>query len=104
MPCAAQGISDVCWRGDGLLLATASDDLSAKLWSAETGACLRTLRGHTHVVFSCCFSAGGNMLVRRHLHGGHRADPGAQPCARTRLWASASSDYPNNPDITTGHC
>ncbi len=61
---AAQGLSDVCWNRAGSLLATASDDRTLRLWDVETGQSLRTLEGHTHYVFSCCFSEGGNLLVR----------------------------------------
>lgn len=59
-----QGLSDVCWNREGGLLATASDDATLRLWDAETGQSLRVLEGHTHYVFSCCFSEGGNLLVR----------------------------------------
>ena len=38
-------------------LATASFDGTAKLWSASSGECLRTLEGHTGEVTSAVFSA-----------------------------------------------
>lgn len=58
------GINDVDWNSSGSYLATASDDLSARLWDAETGACLTTLLGHTNYVFCCQFNPAGNILVR----------------------------------------
>ena len=61
--CVLQGLSDVSWNRESTLLATASDDQTLRLWDAETGQCFRTLEGHTHYVFSCCFSEGGNLLV-----------------------------------------
>lgn len=58
-----QGINDVAWERTGRFLATASDDTTLRLWSAETGKCLRLLPGHTNFVFSCAFNPHGNMLV-----------------------------------------
>jgi WD40 repeat protein len=59
----AAGVNDVDWNPSGDYLATASDDLSAKIWNAETGACLSTLQGHTNYVFCGQFNPAGNILV-----------------------------------------
>lgn len=59
------GINDVAWNPQGSYLATAADDLTAKLWDAETGSCLQTLTGHTNYVFCCHFNPVGHILVRR---------------------------------------
>ena len=37
----------VAFSPDGSQLASGSDDYSVKLWSAETGECLKTLAGHS---------------------------------------------------------
>jgi WD40 repeat protein len=42
---------------------TASQDDTAKLWDAETGALLLTLEGHTWSVLSCAFSPDGTRVV-----------------------------------------
>lgn len=65
---ALQGLEDgtrlvlVVRRGIALI-ATASVDHTAKLWDAETGACQRTLRGHSDWVRSASFSADGLHLL-----------------------------------------
>lgn len=59
-----QGINDLAWSHCGRYLATASDDMTLRLWSSETGKCLRCLEGHTNYVYSCCFNPQDNMLVR----------------------------------------
>ena len=46
------------------LLATGSDDKTAKIWNVETGECIKTLVGNTHYVYSVAFStANPNLLV-----------------------------------------
>lgn len=59
-----QGINCVAWDPRGRYLASGSDDQTARLWDAETGACLRTLPGHTNYVFCCQFDPVGHILVR----------------------------------------
>ena len=46
-----------------MLLASASDDRTLKLWEPSSGRCHRTLEGHTNFVFCCAFNPAGNMLV-----------------------------------------
>ena len=53
----------MCWDREGKFLCTASDDFTLKLWDVRTKQCLRTLEGHTHHVFCCCFSPKDNHLV-----------------------------------------
>ena len=53
----------MAWSPDGSLLCTGSDDQTLRLWNAETGQCVKVLRGHTHFVMCCDFSTKGNMLV-----------------------------------------
>lgn len=59
----AGGINDVAWNCNSRYLATASDDLTAKIWDVETRKCLATYEGHTNYVFCCQFNPQGTMLV-----------------------------------------
>mmetsp|Transcript_7672 Transcript_7672/g.16595 ORF Transcript_7672/g.16595 Transcript_7672/m.16595 type:complete len:336 (+) Transcript_7672:62-1069(+) len=43
-------------------LATASADKTVKLWSTETGECVRTLEGHTQGISDVCWNKQGNYL------------------------------------------
>jgi hypothetical protein len=54
---------DVAFSPDGRLLATASDDQTARLWNPATGDCLRTLTGHTGQVYGVAFSPDGRLLA-----------------------------------------
>ena len=55
-------IHDVCFDGSGTLLASASEDRTARVWDVASGECVLILKGHQRAV-SCCafehFSGGG---------------------------------------------
>ena len=66
------GIIGVSFSPDGELLATASDDLTSKIWDANSGQELFTLRGHDHApvsippfdgVIQVAFSPDGKLLA-----------------------------------------
>ena len=42
---------------------TASEDKTARIWNATTGACVRALKGHKYSVWSCAFSPDGAQVV-----------------------------------------
>jgi WD40 repeat protein len=56
-------VESVAFSPDGRRLATASDDKTAKIWDAETGKELATLRGHEEPVRSVAFSPDGRRLA-----------------------------------------
>ncbi len=57
-------INAVAIAPDGILLASASDDKTIRLWEMETGQERSVLRGHTHFVKSIAFhSSNPNLLV-----------------------------------------
>ena len=80
-----QGLSDVCWDQEGKYLCTASDDFTLKLWDVRSKQCLRTLEGHTHHVFCCCFSPKDNHVVSGH-------SPGTAPLCTPRQSCQQQSD------------
>jgi WD40 repeat protein len=56
-------VYDLAFSRDGRLLASASEDGTARIWNAHTGALLRTLRGHRERVTSVAFSTDGRRVV-----------------------------------------
>ncbi len=53
----------VAFSPDGRRLATSSEDQTVRLWDADSGQEVLTLRGHTDIVTSVAFSPDGNRLV-----------------------------------------
>ena len=62
-------VNCVAYSPDGRYLSTGSDDGTAILWVAATGAKLATLRGHTDAVDPVQFCLGGRYLVTGSLDG-----------------------------------
>jgi WD40 repeat protein len=56
-------VADVAFSPDGKWLATASSDLTAKVWDAATGNERLTLRGHKSWVLGVAFSPDGRRLA-----------------------------------------
>ncbi|KAI8470222.1 MAG: transcriptional repression protein [Monoraphidium minutum] len=57
------GANDVAWGPLGNHLASVADDGAARLWDAETGACLRVMPGHTNYAYCCQFDPAGSLLA-----------------------------------------
>jgi WD40 repeat protein len=53
----------IAWSPDDSLIATASDDRTARIWDPATGEQLAVLEGHTSGVLDCCWSPDGTHLV-----------------------------------------
>jgi small GTP-binding protein len=56
-------ISRIAWSPDGQRLASASSDKTIRLWDADKGQHLQTLKGHTESVCSVAWSLNGQMLA-----------------------------------------
>ncbi|KAF3935035.1 hypothetical protein ABW20_dc0105325 [Dactylellina cionopaga] len=56
-------VNDVTFSPDGKVLASASDDITARLWNAATGRLLETLEGHTGRVYRVAFFPDSKVLV-----------------------------------------
>jgi roadblock/LC7 domain-containing protein len=74
----------VAFSPDGRLLATASEDKTARVWDPATGEHLRTLTGHTNWVRGVAFSPDGRLLATASWDGTARLwDPGTGEHLRT---------------------
>ncbi len=57
------GVNSVAISPQGDILATGSDDKTARLWDLDTGECLRIIAGHSNFVKSVAFSPDGRILA-----------------------------------------
>ncbi|MDE0088265.1 MAG: hypothetical protein OXU23_21265 [Candidatus Poribacteria bacterium] len=62
-------IDAIIFSPDGKMLATASEDYTARLWDAQTGAHRLALKGHTSEVSSIAFSPDGKTVRTGSLDG-----------------------------------
>jgi len=56
-------VTSCAFSPDGTLLATVSDDRTARLWSVHDGTAIATLDGHASWVEACAFSPDGTLLA-----------------------------------------
>jgi Caspase domain/WD domain, G-beta repeat len=74
-------VNGVAFSPDGRLLATASDDMTARLWDPATGEHRRTLTGHDGPVNGVAFSPDGRLLATTSNDG------------TARLWDPATGEH-----------
>ncbi|MBV9142888.1 MAG: TIR domain-containing protein [Pseudonocardiales bacterium] len=56
-------IGRIGWSPDGRLLATPSTDGTVRIWNANSGVCLRTVRAPGEPMFAAAFDSDGRILV-----------------------------------------
>jgi WD40 repeat protein len=56
-------VNSVGWSPDGLRLASAGEDQTVRIWNAETGQELETLRGHRASIEAVNWSSDGKRLA-----------------------------------------
>ena len=59
----SSGVQGVAFSADGRHIGTASHDMMVRVWSAATGALLKTLKGHSDNVSRCVFARETVMRV-----------------------------------------
>jgi len=84
------GVSSMAFSPNSRVLATASADVTIKLWDVATGTLLQTLVGHTTAVASLAFSPDGTTLASGTMEEGDQAG--------VRLWTISSG--PAQPTAT----
>ena len=57
------GVLSVAMSPDGKRIATASEDKTARMWDAETGALIEIMKGHTDKVKGALFNRKGDRLI-----------------------------------------
>lgn len=77
---AAQTAKDACLEAQVLILASASDDESIKLWDLSLGKCLKTFLGHTNWIQSVTFNPNGQTIAT-----------GSRDCT-IKLWDAATGE------------
>jgi eukaryotic-like serine/threonine-protein kinase len=58
-----EAITDLCWSPDGALIASISEDKTAHLWDAKTGAIVQTYRDARKRTMALAWSPNGSMLA-----------------------------------------
>ncbi|KAF8928926.1 WD_REPEATS_REGION domain-containing protein [Haplosporangium gracile] len=74
-------VTYISYSRDGTLIATGSKDTAIRIWSTESGECLRVLRGHEDVVHCVRFSPQG-----------HRLASGSKDCT-VRIWDVKTEEH-----------
>lgn len=93
-------VNSLAFTPAGNYLASASNDLSIKLWDFTTHACVRTLRGHDHTISSVLFIPAQNIIPS----GEDNANMDVA-AAQTKQLLSASRDHTVKLwDMETGFC
>jgi WD40 repeat protein len=86
-------VLDVTFSSDGILLATASADGTARLWDITTGTTRTTIRPHAGPLWGVAFSPDGTLLATASTHGTARLWDVADGTAHTTLIALSNGGY-----------
>ena len=91
-------VRSVAWGPDGKNIASGSDDKTIKVWNAQTGQFVSTLRGHNDPVRCVCFSPCGTKIVSG---GGQSKVRGGNGDFSIRIWDAETGTQIGSP--LSGH-
>ena len=57
------GVNGCAFSPDGRYIVSPSADNALRMWDAQTGECVRTMRGHTADVTACAYSPEGRLIA-----------------------------------------
>jgi len=80
----AEGLEFVCWHPKGPVVLAGSEDYSAWMWNAKTGACMQVFTGHSGSVNCGAFTPDGKSVITGSADGTLRIwDPRSGTCTFT---------------------
>lgn len=84
-------VLSAAYSPDGERIASGAFDNNIKIWSVEDGSVVRTLSGHTDIVYAVCYSPDGNFLAS------------ISKDLTVRVWTVGSTGAPDEVRIKKNH-
>lgn len=56
-------VFSVRYSPNGKFIVSSSEDASIKIWDSYTGVIIKTLTGHSTIIYSSCFTNDGSKII-----------------------------------------